>query len=238
MMEHIQQCDTIGAPVTIGKRRSMTIFCIGHTKGGTGKTTTGVQLALGLSAKGARVWFVDGDAQQTGMQMLTNREEMSGLEPLAASGFGRPAELRVQVKAQARHFDHVVIDVGGGMSDMLAAAMLLADALITPVCVGMPSLWALRDVERMIAQAEAMREVPLKCRAMLNRADPKKDTPDNEAARVAVSGCEYLTLMKAEIVDRKAIGRASERGLTVKEFTREAAPVAEIARFITEAQRI
>lgn len=41
------------------------IFTIGNTKGGVGKSTLALNLAIALASRGRRVWIVDGDRQGT-----------------------------------------------------------------------------------------------------------------------------------------------------------------------------
>lgn len=42
------------------------IVLVGNTKGGVGKTTLAVQIALRRAMQGSRVWFIDGDRQGSG----------------------------------------------------------------------------------------------------------------------------------------------------------------------------
>lgn len=62
------------------------IFTVGNGKGGVGKSTCALQLALGLSIEGARVWLIDGDRQQTVLNAITARAD-SGRPMIAASAY-------------------------------------------------------------------------------------------------------------------------------------------------------
>jgi chromosome partitioning protein len=217
----------------------MTIYCIAHTKGGTGKTTMSVQTALGLGARGFVPWYVDGDAQQTGMRSMTMREEISKRAPIAASAYPEHADMRTQVRAQAKRFDHTVIDCGGGDSKTLRAAMLVADVLVAPLNVGIYELWALEDLESVVHEINAAREVPLTCRALLNCADAT-DSADNRECRSYAKESELFgKVFKAQIVRRKAVGRASARGLAVAEYTpHDGQAVAELDAYINELLKV
>src|SRR5258705_1300347 len=111
----------------------MTVYVIAHTKGGTGKTTIGVQSALTLTARGFNTWFVDGDDQQTGMRSMRTREEVGGREAIPASAYPEYSDMRTQIRAQKKAFDHTVIDCGGGDSQTLRAALPVADILGAPL---------------------------------------------------------------------------------------------------------
>jgi len=48
---------------------------VGNTKGGVGKTTLAVQIALRRAMQGSRVWFIDGDRQGSGADAVMAREQ-------------------------------------------------------------------------------------------------------------------------------------------------------------------
>ena len=50
------------------------IVAIVNQKGGVGKTTVALQIAVARAMQGKDVWYVDGDRQQTGLMALTLRE--------------------------------------------------------------------------------------------------------------------------------------------------------------------
>jgi chromosome partitioning protein len=213
----------------------MTTYVIGHTKGGTGKTTLSVQAALTMTERGHNVWFVDGDRQQTGVKTMTVREEFSHLPPIPASGYPRDADMRSQVRAQKGRFEHVVIDCGGSDSTTLRAALLNADVLVTPLTVGIFELWALEDLEKVVHEVNASRATPLLCCSVLNCADPK-DTADNRTCREYAQASDlFRHVLTTGIVKRKAIGHASARGKSVAEYTpRNPQALEEISNFVNE----
>ena len=60
------------------------IVTVGNTKGGTGKTTFAVQLALERQATGRAVLLIDADRQGSAQKVMTMRAE-GGSRPLARS---------------------------------------------------------------------------------------------------------------------------------------------------------
>lgn len=214
----------------------MTVYVIGHTKGGTGKTTLSVQAALTMAERGLNPWFVDGDVQQTGMKAMKSREEIGRREAIPASGYPDQADMRSQIRVQKRNFDHVVIDCGAGDTRTLRAALLTADVLVTPLLVGIFELWALDDMEQVVHEVNASREIPLVCRAVLNCADPKAGSPDNITCRTYAADSELFgAVLDTAIVRRKAIGYATASGLTAAEYSpHNPLAAAEVSRFVDE----
>jgi chromosome partitioning protein len=51
------------------------ILTIGNTKGGVGKTTIAVNLAIARALSGRDVWLVDGDGQRTAQLAINARAE-------------------------------------------------------------------------------------------------------------------------------------------------------------------
>jgi chromosome partitioning protein len=103
------------------------ILTVGNTKGGVGKTTLAVNLAIARALAGRDVWLIDGDRQGTAQTAISIRAE-SGHQPgIACATYPDGPALRTQVQQQARKFDDIVIDAGGRDSTALRAALILSD---------------------------------------------------------------------------------------------------------------
>jgi chromosome partitioning protein len=213
---------------------SMILTC-GNTKGGVGKSTLAVQLALGLSLAGDSVWFVDGDKQGNGIGAMTLRTDRE-LPTLPASSYTDGKTLRAQVMLQAKQFDHTVIDVGGRDTGALRAALLCSDIVLIPFQPRAFDTWALADVAAVIDEANATRDTPVLALAILNCSDPAgSDNADAIEATQEFPQMELLNLApgRAGIGRRKAISHASATGLHVSEYKpRDEQAIAEIATLI------
>jgi chromosome partitioning protein len=201
------------------------IVTVGNPKGGVGKSTIAVQLSLGLSARGQRVWLIDGDRQGTSIGAITVRAE-SGRTPIAAAAYPDGATLRSQVMQQRHMHDHIVIDAGGRDSTALRAALAVSDVVLIPFLPRSFDVWALNDAAAILAEARAVNDI--KAWAVLNAADPQGS--DNEEAEEALRELTGIELLPARITRRKAIAHASGAGLHIDEYKpRDAAASAEIA---------
>lgn len=191
------------------------IFTVGNGKGGVGKSTCAVQLAIGLALDGGRVWLIDGDRQQTSLNAITARAE-SGRPMIAASAYADGATLRAQVMQQRGNYDHVVIDAGGRDSTALRAALTVSDAVLIPFLPRSFDVWALADIAQLVDESRAVAD--LRAFAFVNRADPQ--SADNREAAEAVAEYPGLELLDVRLSDRKAFANASGAGLHVEEMKR------------------
>lgn len=199
------------------------IIAVVHTKGGVGKSTTAVQLALGLANENrpggagegekARVWLVDGDRQQTSLSAITARQE-AGRPAIAASAYDQGATLRVQVLQQAGAYDYIVLDCGGRDNSALRAALTVADVALVPFLPRSFDVWAFQDIANLLDETRAVHDI--RAFAFLNLADPQGS--DNDDAAAAVKGYPQLKLAPFRMARRKAIAHASGGGLHITEY--------------------
>lgn len=200
------------------------IVTVGNTKGGVGKTTLALNLAIGRALAGRDVWFIDGDRQGTGQIALTIRAE-NGITPaLAVAQYSDGATLRQQVKQTAGKFDDVVIDVGGRDSTALRSALAITDVLIVPFAPRSMDVWALADISHLLEEARAVRgDFP--AFAVLNNADASGS--DNTEAIEALADYPALKYIDSPIRRRKSIATSAGKGLSVLEFTPKDAKASE-----------
>jgi chromosome partitioning protein len=189
------------------------IFTVGNGKGGVGKSTCALQLALGLAIEGARVWLIDGDRQQTVLNAITARAD-SGRQMIAASAYAEGKVLRTQVSEQRANYDHVVIDAGGRDSTALRGALAVSDAVLIPFKPRSFDTWALADIAVIVEEARAERDI--RAFAFLNMADSQGS--DNQEAAEAIADYPGIDLLDVRVGDRKAFANASGIGLHVEEM--------------------
>ncbi|MGQ5701304.1 division plane positioning ATPase MipZ [Sandaracinobacteroides sp. A072] len=114
------------------------VIVLGNEKGGSGKSTTAVHIALALASVGLRVAVADCDwRQRTTARYLENRAQWAQrkkldliVPPVTVIEDGQDAALAEFLKTDA---DVLVIDTPGRDSDIGRAAIARADTLITPI---------------------------------------------------------------------------------------------------------
>lgn len=128
------------------------IIVLGNEKGGSGKSTTAMHVAIGLLRLGYRVGTVDLDARQgTFSRYMANRFEYAAKErlslpiplhfPIERSKAATVAEqesqdsnfLQLALEELSNHVDFIIIDTPGSDTFLGQMAHSFADTLITPM---------------------------------------------------------------------------------------------------------
>src|SRR6266481_8009016 len=136
----------------VGKPLSAHVIVLGNEKGGSGKSTTAMHVAVALLQAGQRVATIDLDSRQKSFShYIENRQEWAGRTGIkleipvnycVARGSGmRLDEIEAQefaafaqaVSSVEQSHDFVVIDTPGNDSYMMRLAHSMADTLITPL---------------------------------------------------------------------------------------------------------
>ena len=191
---------------------------VGHTKGGTGKTTLALNLGITQALRGRDVWMVDADVQGTLLAALAQRGERT--PAIAAAQYTDGDTLLAQLR-QAYRYDDVVIDAGGRDSQQLRAGLVAVDTLLVPFQPRNFDLWALEDLGRLVAEAVDLRQrrgdAPLRILGVINQADTAGQDND-QAAAMASDLIPGLQVLPVQIRRRKAYNNAAADGLAVIEL--------------------
>jgi chromosome partitioning protein len=189
------------------------IITVGSTKGGVGKTTLALNIAIARAIAGRDVWLIDADRQGTASTALAIRGEAGKLPVIATAHYSDGGALRSQVLHQRNKFQDIVIDAGGRDSTALRAALVLSDLVLVPFQPRSIDVWAVADIAALIEEARAMRD-GLQALAMLD------DYP----------AIQYLN---TPIRRRKSIANAAGNGMSVLEQTpRDDKAIAELNALI------
>lgn len=190
------------------------IFTIGGIKGGSGKTTIAVSLAVMLSSKGRKVLLVDADKQATATDFSQWRTETRG-----DTGFTSIQLADIQVRNEVlklkSDYDDVIIDAGGRDTASQRAALVVSDFLIAPFAPKSFDIWTLEQVIELIKEMQ-IANPNLKSYAVLNKVDYNQN--DIAEARQYIEDSGVLEVLKNCLFERKVFANAAAAGLAVTEF--------------------
>lgn len=193
------------------------IVVLAQTKGGVGKSTLAVNLAIERSRAGGDVLLVDADEQATASDFTALRTAQLGAPGYTVVTLAGPA-VRTQVLQMRPKYTDIIIDAGGRETAGLRAALTVADLALVPFQPRSFDLWTLDKVSSLLTEAQGYRDSPLRALAVLNFADPAGD--DNATAAEALSGNEMISYLDAPIGRRKAFPNAAALGRGVCELKR------------------
>lgn len=193
------------------------ILTVGNTKGGVGKTTLAVNLAIARATSGSDVLLVDGDEQRTALTFTELRTELRGSPGYTAVALEGGA-IRTQVRQLAPKYDDVVIDVGGRNTGSLRAALTVSNVLLIPMQPRSFDLWAIDQVGELVGEAKELNP-DLRVLIVINAADPQGS--DNQDTAAALHDTPDMVVLPGTIGRRKAFPNAAAAGQSVIEPSRD-----------------
>ena len=125
------------------------IYGLTNSKGGVGKTTIAVHLAVFLAAKKRKVIFIDADPQASASAWINELSPSVQLEQADT-----PETLIHRVAKLAADADDIVIDGPAGLSATTRAIMIRADRVFLPCG---PSILDLRAASKAVTLLRAPR---------------------------------------------------------------------------------
>ena len=129
------------------------ILALANSKGGVGKSTIAVHLAVWLAERGHKVLFVDSDVQASSSVWLGEAApEIRTVRLLTAEDV---VEQFPRLQAEA---EYIVVDGPAGLSSVTRAILCLADLAIFPCGPSVLDVRALIDAVTVLKQIQDVRE--------------------------------------------------------------------------------
>jgi len=202
------------------------IILIGGEKGGTGKSTISTNLAAIRTISGGDVLLYDIDPQRTSTFWASRRDE-NGVYPRISSSqkvldsrvLNPGMVIRNELKSLKDKYKDIIIDAGGAASEVLRAAMTIADVLVIPLMPSSFDVWTLGTMNNLISEIKTTNP-DLKVIIVYNKVAPNPHTAKSEItdSDEILNDFEYINRSKVSLVYRVAIRRSQGQGLSITEF--------------------
>ena len=131
------------------------IIALTNSKGGVGKSTLAVHLAVWWQEQNTKVALVDADAQSSSSVWL--HEAAPDLPVLRLQ---TADDILDGVPKLQTQFEHLIIDGPAGLSEVTRAILLVADLALLPCGPSTLDLRAVNEAIRVVKQAQAIRHGP------------------------------------------------------------------------------
>ena len=196
-----------------------------NQKGGVGKSTVSINIAASLASEGARVLFIDADAQGSVLDWEALRGDDA---PQLFGVVGIPkVTIHKQCKQMRDDYDFIIIDVPPRTFDVSRASIMASDLIVIPVHPGALDVWATESTIDQIREAQAIRD-DLECHFLMNLV-----VRNTRLARATQSQLgEYgFPVLNTHLHQRQAYAVTIGRGTWVDEVRgrdRDASAISEI----------
>lgn len=212
------------------------IVTVGATKGGVGKSTTAINLAVELTQRGKRVLLLDADEQVTIDRFLTYRakaqKELGVSDEDDFEYVIQRSNIPKFLRQVITRYDWIVIDTSGKQSEEFVIAGAFSDFILSPTTACLADSSELEKLAGLLKQINTMREVKgvdeVPCYAFMNKVDSRTFNtvyiPERKELEALLDSEEYscIKLMKNYLTAYGAYQKMYRSGFAVVETKEKA----------------
>ena len=207
------------------------VLTIAHQKGGVGKSTIALNLAVELS-KHYPTTIIDLDYQKSLTIFNETRKEI-GLPSLNIQTASTKEELINTIESNE---GLVLIDSGGFDSDLNRLALLGSDLIITPLSNNLIEIYGLEAFKKILQELSSIKK--LQAYVLLNNIHPQTKKALEELKEYTRQNEEYFQLLSSIIRRRNDFVLSFESGKSVVEIDPTSKASQELKELFSNIEKI
>jgi len=186
------------------------ILTVGNTKGGVGKSTISINLAVEAAIDGKKVLLIDTDGQASSAAFFGERQKKD-IEVLLKSS----SQLHKEVPKLEKSFDLIIIDAGGRDSSIFRSAVAACHYLLMPIQAGQFEVWAVEDTVKVLREIQPLTD--LQTRFVFNRVRARTTISSETVEAMEIYKGEGK-ILDQRLYDRTAFAKSISKGQGVSEY--------------------
>ena len=205
------------------------IIAFAGQKGGIGKSTTAISVAVAAHERGARVLLVDADPQGTARTWAEVANEAGQPTPTVIA-MGATMHKAGQLTSIACNYDTTIIDCPPRHGDVQRSALMVADLVVLPCGPSAADAWALAAALEMLQEARTLRDELRAC-ILITRKQGRTALAKGARMVLETSG---IPVLKTELGYRIAYQESLAAGRGVTTFAPRDAAATEVRNLLEE----
>jgi chromosome partitioning protein len=206
------------------------IISLLNQKGGVGKTTLTVSIAVNLAKKGYKVLLVDSDPQGSALNWSANREDETPFSIMAMP----KAILHKELPKFEDDYDIILIDGPPSVFNVTRSAVMVSDLVLIPVQPSPYDIWAVEPIVELVKDSTLFDENK-QAFFIINRK-----IVNTAIGREVVKVLQEfdLPVMKSHICQRVSFAESAGAGQTITETEPKSTAGKEIEKLTNEILKI
>jgi chromosome partitioning protein len=192
------------------------VISVINLKGGVGKTTLCVNLAVSFAQQGKRVCIIDTDKEQlSAVKWAGQRDDDKKNISVITVG----DKLIREVQTHAQNFDFVLLDGSPQLGELANNTLIASDLVLVPVANSVLEFWSMDNFAERFKQAKQLKESiggKISGFVVLNRYNQNQNL--SKEMREALKQFPEFGVFNTTIADRVAYKEAMMQGLGVVEY--------------------
>jgi chromosome partitioning protein len=209
------------------------IILIAGEKGGTGKTTTAINLSA-MRAVTKDLLLIDTDKMESASNWCEWRDKFETRPRVNnVKKFGRSVE--TEIKALQQKYDDIIIDSAGTDSVELRSALSVVDKVIFPLLPSQFDVDTIGTLNYLVEEFKQINET-LQAYILLNRVMPHPHSIELKLAKkfLEKNTLSDITLLSTYLCDRKVFRESVKKGMSVTEYKKDKNAIIEISSLYGE----